>query len=412
MFRFAASSMPVTLRRLGLVTLACSAVLLSACGGGDRAKAYVPDRVVSFGDENSMIDTYTTGIKDATNGQGTLKGLVYTVNTIAYVTIASTGYLASPVCADVASPNFQKCTTDNGATSFTAASTDNVVFDASSANFLTTIEHQTSPAYQRTTDTAYSCTGSTIWIQVIAHNFSRGYQGASGQCPTDSYGGAVTYASYQAKVADVANQVAAHKGELGSGVLVTVMVGQHDILEQYALVQAGSLTQASAVAELKNRAATMANVVRDLMATGAKVVLALTPDLGESPKAIASGENQALLSTLTKTFNEALYITELGSTSGRKLAGVNPEPYTNTSTRSTSYVYRTAVCDPAKAFLPGYLNTTLQSDASLKVKFCTTASLVTDGSVSTYMWADDTHFAPLGHSLIGVAAYNRAYNQF
>lgn len=407
MFRFAASCMPVNLRRIGLVALACSsALVLNACGGGDRAAAYNPTRMVSFGDENSLVDSYTSSaiLKGADGlGGGVLKGLVYTVNTV--------GVATSLVCANDTATPYAGCSTTSGTFSADTDSTiEYFVFDPANANFLSAVERDTANATQRVTDTVYSCVGSTIWTQVIAHNFRLGYQsyqGSAGQCPSDSYGGAVTYATNQAKVADVVAQIAAHRGDLTKGVLVTLMAGQHDILELYALVKAGSMTEASAQAELRNRAATLANAVRDVISTGAKVVLALTPDLGESPKAFESGENQALLSSLTKVFNDRLYITELGSTSGRDLAGVNPEPYTNPSTRTSSYVYRAPLCDLTATRLPGQ-----PSVAAADVKYCTLATLVSGGSTSTYIWADSTHYAPLGHSIIGSAGYSRASNQF
>jgi phospholipase/lecithinase/hemolysin len=281
------------------------------------------------------------------------------------------------------------------------------VFPGASANFLTKIEHQTSPSYQKVTETVYSCNYSTIWIQVIAHNFSKGFKDT--QCPSDGLSGATTYASYKAKVAGVAAQVAAHRGELGQGVLVTLMVGQWDILELYGSVHAGSMTQASAEAELKGRAGTLANVVKDIISTGAKVVLGLTPDLGQSPLAVTGGNDQALLFALTKVFNDTLYITNLGNQSGRELAGVNPEPFTNPTVRSAAYVYNVAACDPALATHPDAV-AAVESDDDKKVKFCTASTLVS--TTTAYMWADNTHFTPAGHNLIGSAGFNRAYNQF
>jgi len=272
----------------------------------------------------------------------------------------------------------------------------------------TTIVHDATNNSQQTTDTVYSCVTSSIWVQVIAHSFGLGYKT---NCPADS-DGAVTYATYQARVSDVVGQVSAHRGELGSGVLVTMMAGQRDILDMYDLVQGGSMSQASAEAELKNRAGTLANAVKDIISTGAKVVLSLTPDLGQSPKALAG--NQALLSDLTKVFNDTLYITNLGNQSGRNLAGVNPEPFTEPSVRSTAYYYDAGACDQTQAKHPGDPSGAYEPNADLAVKFCTGSTLVPDVATNTlvYMWADQTHFTPSGHGLIGSAGYNRAYNQF
>lgn len=414
MFRFAASSMPVTLRRWGLVAMACSAVALSGCGGGDRAKAYAPDRVVTFGDENSAIESYSSVALNASGGTAkTVYGLTYSVNSVGFGDAAfCTDQTANTLCADA-----DKRT---DVTSFTKVSGNAYLLDAvntgDTQNVVTLIDlgtgdyaSLTGGPLKRTINKLFLCYNNTIWVQVVAHNFGKGYEA---QCPLDR-GGAENYAAYGAKVQQINDQIAANRGRLGKGVLVTLMAGQNDILEVYAAVQAATLTEASAIAELKLRAAAMARGVRDIISTGAKVALALTPDLGESPKASAGGENAALLKRLTQAFNDALYITELGNTSGRSLAGVNPEPYTNTLTRSASYVYSTAVCDPAKAIRPdGSTIAGGDADASAKVKYCNGSTLVSGGDTSTYMWADDVHFAPLGHSLIGAAAATRITNQF
>jgi hypothetical protein len=411
MFRFAASTLPVTLRRLGLAAMACSVAALSACGGGDRAKAYQPDRIVSFGDENSAIDSYTdtattpTLTQAGTTTGATVKGLVYTINTLGKVTTVCNdqGTTPAPCPASSSGLTFGESGSIPGATTY-------VQFPSQPSNFYTQLVRQTNPAYQQTTDIFYSCNSDTIWIQVIAHAFNRGYQT---NCASDSRSGAVTYAAYQADVAAVVAQVAAHRGELGKGVLVTLMVGQWDIIELYNAVNVThTTTQASAEAELKNRAATLANAVKDILSTGAKVVLALTPDLGQSPMAL--GGNQASLQALTKVFNDTLYITNLGNESGRNLAGVNPEPFTEPSVRSTAYYYDAAACDPAKSQHPGDPSGTPESsiDAYKAVLFCTGDTLVSGTSTSVYMWADNIHFTPSGHNLIGSAGYNRAYNQF
>jgi len=414
MFRFAASSMPVTLRRWGLVAMACSAVALSGCGGGDRAKEYVPDRVVTFGDENSAIESYSSVALNASGGSAkTVYGLTYSVNSVGFGDAAfCTDQTATTLCADA-----DKLT---GSITFTKLSGNAYLLDAvntgDTRNVVTLIDLGTADyatfddaPMKLTINKLFLCYNNTIWVQVVAHNFGKGYEA---QCPLDR-GGAENYAAYGAKVQQINDQIAANRGRLGKGVLVTLMAGQNDILEVYAAVRATTLSEASAIAELKLRAATMARGVRDIISTGAKVALALTPDLGESPKAATGGEDAALLRRLTMAFNDALYITELGNTSGRSLAGVNPEPYTNTLTRSASYVYRTAVCDPASAIRPD--GSTIgggDADAGAKVKYCNGSTLVSGGNTSTYMWADDVHFAPLGHSLIGAAAATRITNQF
>lgn len=399
MFRTAVSSMPVTLRRAGLVALACSTLLLSACGGGSRASQYHPDRIVSFGDENSAISSYSGNLKNAVGaatGSATLRGLTYTAN--------STVTSAALACADDVSATY--CTTSVDATGYTFGATSYVIPDANYPNTVIQLENSSSPAgLKRTTSTTYLCNVPTIWVQTVARAFGKGYHDA---CPIDAYGNAVSYAEAGATVSQVAAQVAAHRGELGSGVLVTMMAGQNDILAQYQLVKGGK-DPASAQADLRALAGTLAGVVNDILSTGAKVVLALTPDLGESPLAYTSGENPTTLAALTKAFNDELYINRLGTVSGRNLAGYNTVNVTSVSSRSSSYTYRAALCDPAKAVGP---DGTVPATDLERARFCNSNTYVSGGNLSTFIWADSVRFAPIGHSLIGATAAHRAADQF
>lgn len=402
MFPVAASRLPVNLRRLGWVALACSAagltLSLSACGGGSRNSFFAPSGIVSFGDENSAFDTFSSAsfLNADGSGNAVLKGLVYTVQ------VATVG--ASVVC-DQATPAAE-CGTANG-TFGTLASTDYYSFVPTVPYTSTKLERDGS-GKQRTTSTVYDCSTPRIWVHVVARNYGRGF---NSQCALDPYTGAVSHAAYGAQTDDVIAQIAAHRGELNGSTLVTIMVGQNDILAQYNAIRAtpATTTEAAAIAELQARADRMAAAVKDVIGTGAKVVLALTPSLNDSPKGVSGSEDGALLSRLLVAYNDRLYVRGLGNVSGRDLAGVNPDTFTNTTTRSTSYVHSTALCNTTGLSKPdGTLTTGLDAD----VRFCNTNTLVTNGSVSTYMWADNTHFAPLGHSLIGALAYNRARQQF
>lgn len=397
MFRPAVSSMPVILRRAGLVSLACSTLLLSACGGGSRASQYHPDRIVSFGDENSAISSYTGNLQNAVGaapGSATLRGLTYTAN--------STVTIGPATCADDGTATF--CSSGVNDPSFVTSTTEYVIPDLGYPNTVITLEHG-GASTKRTTSTSYLCNVPTIWVQTVARAFGKGYHDA---CPIDAYGNAVSYAEAGATVSQVAAQVAAHRGELGSGVLVTMMAGQNDILAQYQLVKGGKAL-ASAQADLRALAGTLAGAVNDILSTGAKVVLALTPDLGESPLAYTSGEDPTTLAALTKAFNDELYINRLGTVSGRNLAGYNTVNVTSVSSRSSSYTYRAALCDPAKAVRP---DGTVPATDLERARFCNSSTYVSGGNLSTFIWADSVRFAPVGHSLIGATAAHRAADQF
>lgn len=410
MFPVAASRLPVNRRRLGWIALACSAaglaMGLSACGGGSRQNFFAPSRIVSFGDENSAFDTFTSASFKNADGSGNavLKGLVYTVQ------VASVG--ASLVCPDTTagqpSISADVCTpsTSNGAAVPSPSLSGRGGYYG--FTFFSSTKLELDGTNQRTTSTVYDCSTPRIWVHVLARNYGRGF---TSQCAIDTRGGAVSYAAFGAKTDDVINQINTRRGELGSGVLVTIMVGQNDILEQFNAIRASTTSEPAAIAELQARADRMAAAIKDIIGTGAKVVLALTPSLNNSPKAAASVVDADLLSKLVVAYNDRLYLRGLGSVSGRDLVGVNPDVFTNTSTRNRSYTYVTPLCPASGLTKPdGVVTTGLEPDADANVRFCNTAGPL-NGSIGTFMWADTVRFGPLGHSLIGSLAFNRARNQ-
>ncbi|TAK88735.1 MAG: hypothetical protein EPO09_17755 [Aquabacterium sp.] len=443
MFRFAAaSSKPSTLAqtviRLGAVAAACSALTwsLSGCGGGSRAREYVPDSVVSFGDENSaMVDSASSTSLDPAGSTGKrVQGLVYTVNAVidesllgvfTYCTDGTANQWCNgpvaPATATPATPISFSATSD---TFTTGGAPHAYYFDTintgNTSNVVTFVDVGTGTVssvaknpLKRTYNVTYACSTSRLWNQVVAHSFGKGFESA---CALD-LDGAKTYAAQGAMVADLQTQVSAHRAELHDGVLVTIMIGQNDILDVYNSVVATPALDASAASTLGARGRNAAAIVQSVLNTGAKVVLALTPDLGESPMAAAlDATGKARLKAYTSAFNDGLKF-GMGSTAaqdGRHFALVESDLYTNPITRSASYVHGAAVCDMSATFKRPDGSNVLVADAdyATRVQYCNANTLVTNGSVSTYMWADDTHFAPAGHAQIGSLAASRVYNQF
>lgn len=438
MFSAPTTHSPALRRIAALTALACSALALNGCGGGSRATAYQPTRMVSFGDENSLIDTFTASNLLAADGstQATMKGLLYTVNT---VVAATTGYLCTDATTATANSPYVACTSSNGvapydSTTWTYNGVSQWFVTAGLANVVTNVQHDNSSQRRVDIDYAWSCASSVLWTQYIAHAYGIGYanyNGATGQCPSDNYSNAVTYAAYGARAADVSAQINAHLSEItNTSTLTTVMAGQWDILDLYAQVKAGTKAQADAETELRGRADALAATVIAAINQGARVVVSLTPDLGESPLAYAEGKT-ALLKALTAAFNDQLYINNLAVSSkvpkgGRVVAGVNPELMTNTTTRSTSYVYAPYLLCPAVDSNDAATSTTSLKDpvgnkvtsvptgdaAYSLVKYCNTVTSTLASTAGTYIWADQIHFSPLGHALIGALGYSRSSNQF
>lgn len=396
------SFLPVSLRRVGLVALACSTLVLSACGGGDRASEYQPASIVSFGDENSAFASYQGNLKSANlSTPATLLGLTYTVN--------RSETTPSLTCANDGTAAF--CATAESVPGFTASSTEYVIADSNFPNTVTRLE--VGGAYKRTTATTYFCNVSTIWVQTVAQAFGKGYRD---DCTLLAKAGAESFAQPGAKVVDVIAQINANKASLKSGVLVTIMAGQNDILGEYQSLgnAPGSMQLEAAQERLRDQADLLADAIQGVLGTGAKVILALTPNLGESPLAYGnSAAGRGVLSALTKSFNDRLYITRLASSSGRQLVGVNATELT--ANRDNGYVHSTALCDPSPtvALLPdGQATAVDASNYSLdRLKACRDSSLVVGDSLSSYLWADEVRFAPAGHAWIGSLAASRAAEQ-
>lgn len=406
--RLSLNPSPRLARRMGAVALACASVVLASCGGGDRKSYFTPSNIVSFGDENSAIAAVpssdinlldnTLPIPGASVG---FKGLSYTAKAVRVD--------ANFVCSsDPAATRVQTCEADNGqGASFVASGSPTYHVLIDNFNLVTKYEAGTvgATASQRTTTVDYACDVASTWVQIVAQAYGKGY---TSQCAQDKRGGAVSYAALGAKTADVINQINANRGSLGSKTIVTIMVGQNDILEQYQLIKASSQSEAGATAVLQSRAADMAAAIKGVIGTGAKVMLALTPDLGQTPLATAAGDS-TLLTNLVRAYNDRLYITGLGNVSGRELAGINPESLTKPGTRSTSYQYVTPLCDAAAVLRPD--GTTPANDDE-KLLYCTSQYYTSGTATSTAIWADAKRPAPLLHNLIGVTVFNRGREQF
>lgn len=403
MFANLAFNLPVTLRRAGGVALACA--LLSACGGGDRASEYVPASVVSFGDESSAFAAATVSAGDG----GEVTGLTYTVNvltdlvdTVTHCTDLTPGSLCAAGSTQTGVSNFEPDSTEQAY--FGAVNVDGVI------NTVTQIDlgkgdyaSLTSQDLKRTTNQFYNCVSTTIWTQYVARSFGKGYED---ECALDR-AGAVSHAAAGAKVADLADQVATAKsaGQLKSGVLVTVWMGQNDLAE---IFNNNALTLTQKQDEARARAITLISGVKRILSTGAKVLLVNAPNLAYSPHALAvksetcAGEVERPcnpdMDKLVVAFNKQL-ITSLGTEyalNGRQLGYVDAAQLTNAYARNRSYQNK-RLCKGTGALDP---------------LTCHTQNLVTDGNTASYLWADDLRLAWTLHRIIGQTAVTRAAEQF
>lgn len=469
MFRSAASVMPAFLRRAGLVAMVCSALTLVGCGGGSRARDYHPDSIVIFGDENSAFANYAFP-----DSSYTVRGLVYTVNPVTTYTLSQTGVAADTlkICTDNQTPG-TLCVTnilENANTrvdGFAITGTDAVNYpygrvdrqgldaDPNNFNIVNFIAvgtgnevvtgsptTTTNKPMKRSLELFYNCNASSTWMQVLAHSFNKGFKQAdvNAGCSIDR-DGAVSYATVNATIADVQTQVNNNMSSLRSGVLVGVLAGQKDILDVWGSSTWGS--QDARLKEVKYRADQLARTVNQILNTGAKVVLIGVPDLGFAPDFAGTSNTCSLgvdtrsdgsalpacngdLHALVAAFNETVMLGDRElrldglkdyASQGRKLAFVDARVQVQNYAVSTGYV-NARVCESATGdatkhlmFRPDGAAETPQDIVS-SVRFCTNASLVSGGDLSTYIWADGRHLSWPVHGAIGSAAFSQASNQF
>ncbi|TBO31481.1 hypothetical protein EYS42_09645 [Aquabacterium lacunae] len=381
-------------RRLGAVALAAALTVgLSACGGGDRVKTFTPSRMISFGDELSFIGTQTVG---GVTVAGQKYGVNYVVKDQAFFIDGeyqtNDAVLSSLSAETYANPVYS---VDTGAL--------RLIREETSTTF------NTSPVHKRQQRTLWACSlEGRLWIQVLANSYNLGYGTA---CPADKTG-AETYAQVGAKVDDVIATFGARRGELREGVLVTVWVGQNDVLEQLALVKVTPSQLDAAKTELKARGERLGQAINGLLSTGARVVVVTVPDLGKAPG--AAGYNTTV-NELTQAFNAGLIGLNGVVNDGTKVGLVkaydlikdiaeNPANYGSINTTQ-------AMCNTSALFKP-------DGSASSSLLDCVYDGAQTVGGSSTvagallysHLWASDYVLGPTGQAKVGALAFTRVSN--
>jgi phospholipase/lecithinase/hemolysin len=221
------------------------------------------------------------------------------------------------------------------------------------------------------------------------------------QCP-----GSVTnptsqmLASVGAHVADVEAKVQQFQSgdTFVPATLVTILVGQYDVIDAFNAVVSGTLTRTDAMTQVGALGKRLSAVVNGVAhgGTGARVVYSTIPDLTLSPWGRAlSSDNQALLSALTANFNTEFRASVVND--GRYVGLILAEgELTNVTSNPGTYGV-TEVASPAcTATLPNCSTATLQSTAA--------------SSSTYYLWADGTRPGPAFQTHFGAVAASRATN--
>lgn len=244
---------------------------------------------------------------------------------------------------------------------------------------------------------ALKCELNTIWIQYVSTYYGLVFPG----CNPDKVAapGGVMYAQAGAKVADVAKQIDAQLALDGfnSKDAATMMAGVNDVLDLYSQFPRQDAASLKAAAQVRGE--DMAAQVNRLANAGVRVIVSTIPEMGLSPFGIkqkaanADTDRAVLLNELSRQFNVGLRLKILND--GRKIGLVQTDEQVTPAARYPEYYGFANVVDPA------CLATALPPT-------CTTKTLVTNATSTTWLWASDTLLGPAMHTTIGTYARERA----
>ena len=258
-----------------------------------------------------------------------------------------------------------------------------------------------------TTDSSLACQSNPLWIQSVAGNYGLVFPECNPAATAVAVPVSRIRARAGARVADLAAQIDVQQSESAfqSNDLATVLVGQNDVLAQYA--QYPAVGEAQLIVNVEAIGAELGRQVNRLADAGARVLIATVTDVGRTPFAAAQNaanadtDRAALLSRLSARLNASMRATIAND--GHRIGLVlNDElvqsVVNNVGTGGFTNV-TTGVCDLTQSTLvpPSILD-------------CTTATLVAGGTGATYFWADDLHLSSGGQSFLGSLATTRASN--
>lgn len=245
-----------------------------------------------------------------------------------------------------------------------------------------------------------NCAANPLWIQQLASSYGLVFP----QCNPNAVPNPASriYATNSATVTDLVAQVDQHLAgdSFSAKDLVTLFVGQHDVLELYGQYPTTPAEQLLASARAAGE--TLAGQVSRIADAGGKVLVSTAPEMALTPFAaaedVAAGDKTrtALLAALVGKFNEGLRV------------GIAKENGSKVAIMLTNELMQTMYKFPTS--FGGMSNVTVQAcDATraATVLDCTTDTLVTGATATSHLWADGTHIGANAHAYIGSLAASR-----
>jgi len=256
------------------------------------------------------------------------------------------------------------------------------------------------------TDQTFVCGANVVWSQSVAGFYGLVFPECNPPATAVAAPNSRIRAAFGARAADLAAQIDAQQAEspLGAGDMVTVLIGEHDVLAEYQ--QYPALSSDQLVANVEAEGAEVGRQVNRITDTGAKVILSTIMDVGYTPFARAESaahadtNRAALLSQLSQRFNASMRATIVND--GRKIGLILLDELTVQVANFPGFQgfnnAITGVCDLTKSSLtpPSILD-------------CTQQTFITGGD-ATYFWADDLHLSASAQNIFGSAAITRAQN--
>lgn len=247
-----------------------------------------------------------------------------------------------------------------------------------------------------------NCAANPLWVQQLASSYGLVFP----ECNPNAVANPASRIYAQAgdkKVADLAAQVAQHlqADTFSPKDLVTMLVGQNDLLELYRSYPTTAAETLLETARLRGLA--LAAQVSLVAERGGKVLVSTVPELALTPYAaaedLAAGDKSrsALLTALVGKFNEGLRV------------GIARENGSEVAIMLTNELMQSMYKFPAS--FGGMSNVTVAvCDKALAATAleCTTDTLLSGATSTSHLWADDLRLSPNGHAYIGSLAASRA----
>ena len=241
--------------------------------------------------------------------------------------------------------------------------------------------------------TTLDCTINPIWVQKVAAVYGLVFpqcNPAAVVSPTS-----LIAATNGAKAVDLVLQVdqLVSSGGFVANDLATVLVGANDVVAQFQ--QYPAVSEAQLIVNVQAAAVTTGLQVNRMADLGAKVLISTIPDMGLTPFAGGRGTGTAaLLSRLSDAYNKKLRATFVDD--GFRIGLISLH----------DYVHGSAGAADAAVSGTAFVNAK-DAACAIALPACSTQTLVSNASGTTWFWADSLHLGAGAQAGLGALATSR-----